>query len=185
MGTLVVFVTMVLVASIAAGVLINTVGLAGSSGDPTGESPTGRVLVISQTGVADDDGTVGVVNLTVTTAPGTDPIDLRDVTVTWVGPDGAYNLASAGGSGGSGDGTFAITSVRDPNDGGPVLDEAGDRKVLTVDVGDGTVPGVQPVGADLGPGDMVSLTLTTGDGTSTTTRLAVPRSFGQRGTVVL
>lgn len=180
-GTLVVFVTMVLVASIAAGVLVNSVWVdrePGESGTGQGAAtaPEG-LLVIAQTGTAGEDGRVGVANLTVTAAPGTDPIDLRDATVTWVGPGGAANVASRTGTGGSGDGTFAVTALRDPDGSAPVLDGPDDRFVLTFDLGEtDDVPGVESIGSRLGPGDMVRVTITTGDGRRTTTRLAVPRS---------
>ena len=183
-GTLVVFVTMVLVASIAAGVLINTVGLGAGTGGPAEGATADRILVISQTGQLASDGHVGVVNLTVTAAPGAEDIDLRDATVTWVGPDGVYNVASSA-AGESADGTFAVAARRDPSGAAPVLDEPADRLVLTFDVGGGEVDGAAAFGSDLGPGDMVGLTVTTGDGLSTATRLAVPRSPTGDGPVVL
>lgn len=189
-GRLVVFVAMVLVVSIAAGVLVNTAGLQGSQSEGTGQESGARVpgglLVVGQTGSAVQDGSVGRVNLTVTKAAGAGDVDLRATTVTWVGPDGAHNVVSERAAGTSGDATFRVTALTDPSDSVPVLDDADDRMILTVDLGStDDVAGLPEFGERLGPGDQVNLALATGGGTTTRTRLAVPRWLSDADAVAL
>lgn len=189
-GTLVVFLSMALVASIAAGVLIDATGVLegqapGTETDSGSPAPDG-LLVIGQTGTHFEGGVVGAVNLTVAAGPGADPIDLRDATVSWVGPSGAYDVrhreASATGAGP----TFRVTPLGG-GDGSPsVLEGPDDRAVLTFDLGEtDDVPGVAEFGRGLEAGTVVKVTLSTGDGRTTATRLEVPRSIGDRTVVVL
>ena len=102
-GTLIVFIAMVLVAAIAAGVLINTAGMLQSQAEATGEESSAqvvdRVQVSSVTGSAiiqqDDDGDGGftlasgetegeeisLIELTVLRSPGADDIDLTNAII--------------------------------------------------------------------------------------------------------
>jgi len=92
-GTLIVFIAMVLVAAIAAGVLINTAGLLQSQAEATGEESsaqvTDRVQVSTVTGTAGDDddldgledGEIDRIELTVLRSPGADDIDLTNAII--------------------------------------------------------------------------------------------------------
>ena len=94
-GTLIVFIAMVLVAAIAAGVLINTAGLLQSQAEATGEESsdqvTDRVQVSTVTGVAGDggtdvndqltDGEVDRIQLSVLRSPGAGDIDLTNAII--------------------------------------------------------------------------------------------------------
>ena len=99
-GTLIVFIAMVLVAAIAAGVLINTAGLLQSQAEATGEESseqvTDRVVVSSVAGiaVADDSGAtenddaftddieeLNVIQLTTLRSPGAGDINLQNAIV--------------------------------------------------------------------------------------------------------
>jgi flagellin-like protein len=106
-GTLIVFIAMVLVAAIAAGVLINTAGFLQTQAEATGEESTDlvseRVNVNSEVGVVGDSaaGTLDEIRLSVTGAPGAGQIDLSETTIQAVGPGGQENLVFVDSTGGS------------------------------------------------------------------------------------
>jgi hypothetical protein len=56
---------------------------------------------------------IGVVNLTVTQAPGADNIDLENVTVQWVGPSGSYQINPNRQGPYTGDGRFLTSAFKD------------------------------------------------------------------------
>lgn len=97
-GTLIVFIAMVLVAAIAAGVLINTAGFLQSQAEATGQESTDlvseRIDVTSEVGIVSSasNGELGEIRLSVSGAPGADQIDLTEMTIQAVGPGGQENL---------------------------------------------------------------------------------------------
>jgi flagellin FlaB len=98
-GTLIVFIAMVLVAAIAAGVLINTAGFLQTQAEATGQESTEQVSdslqVESVVSEVENDGTNEIrgIAIDVSLAPGSNPIDITSATLEWLGESNSATYA--------------------------------------------------------------------------------------------
>jgi flagellin FlaA/flagellin FlaB len=179
-GTLIVFIAMVLVAAIAAGVLINTAGFLQSKSEATGQQSTqqvsNRLQEVVTTGSVAGNDSIDTVEVTVSQAPGAGEIDLTNATITWIGPDGTYTLTHD--TIGTGDGNFSVSQVKDADGSSPVLNEPDDRLTVQFDLTTG------PLSA-LAEGEEVTIKINTMSGSTTTIRFVVPESLGSKSAVEL
>jgi len=189
-GTLIVFIAMVLVAAIAAGVLINTAGFLQSKGQATGEEASAQVSnrmdVVSAYGNVNASAEqVDYVNLTVRQAAGADNINLSKSTIQWIGPDKAVTLTHNSTSQSSADG-FNTTAIKGNND--RVLVDQSDRLKVVMYAGGSNESGTgldDGITAGLSAGDEVQLTITTQFGSKTTYWANVPESLKDKNAVTL
>jgi len=98
-GTLIVFIAMVLVAAIAAGVLINTAGFLQTQAENTGTESTEQVAdnlnVITEVGNVSVNDTINELRVGVQPAAGSDDINLAELTIQYVSDDEFANVVVA------------------------------------------------------------------------------------------
>ncbi|OTF05350.1 archaellin/type IV pilin N-terminal domain-containing protein [Halorubrum sp. SD612] len=173
-GTLIVFIAMVLVAAIAAGVLINTAGFLQTQAEATGEESTAqvseRVQVVSQSGVISNDAAgsgekgIGSLEFVVASAPGAGNVDLDEVTAELIGADGQETFQLQDNP--------PVTDVNIFTNGNDnVLTDNSDRAEVSIDLEALNDP------YELTEGDSLTVTFTTAAGASTTTEIRVPTTL--------
>lgn len=170
-GTLIVFIALVLVAAIAAGVLINTADLLQGQAEQTGQESTEQVTnnlnVISASGTTDGSGELTSVDVRVSKAPGSGDIRMTDATFRWVGPDNAATITN-------GDASLSLSGSTD-------LTDESDVAVISIT---GNGGGLDSAFA-LGEGYEATLTITTEAGGQTVEDIKVPDITGNNEGVSL
>ena len=171
-GTLIVFIAMVLVAAIAAGVLINTAGFLQTQAEATGEESTSqvsdRLQIVSTSGNVTYDGSnyvIDNVTFVVAKAPGAGLLDLKNTTVQVIGEQGQNSTELEGLN-------ADIESVLDVENG--VLTDNSDRAAVHLNFSN---PGDFSNYNQLSSGEKLSVTFTTASGASTTKEIRVPTTL--------
>jgi len=201
-GTLIVFIAMVLVAAIAAGVLVNTAGFLQATAEDAGQESvdkvTNRLDVVSQHGLVNDYGdgkAVDSLNLTVRLAAGSGSVSLDTTTIKYVsdgtarnlvynnetGPDGESLLNVSQSKDGSARGLnateFTAYALDDSDDSSfPVLNGQADRFEIVINT---TV--VEQNDQGISTGDTVELDITSRSGGSSQIILTMPQQLAGQG----
>ena len=186
-GTLIVFIALVLVAAIAAGVLINTAGFLQTQAEQTGEESTNQVAnnvdVIGESG--DSDGSqVNNVTLLVQRTAGSDDVDLEEVTIEYIGDNGFENLVHENKDGSTAGAEFTTNVVVAEDSSDNVLTDGSDRYEITLEFNDSALAGDATNLDPLNAGDEATLRLTTQDGATREARIRVPDNL-ESGTLDL
>ncbi len=181
-NAVIVFIAVILIASITAGVLINTTtSLESQSADTsqdTNRQVTVRTQVVGVAGNVTNQGTVDWVNLTVRIGAGSGNLDLSDLTVQYIGPNGAETLVHTSGSPANGE--FVVESLRDADGSAPVLNDADDRASIAIDLRQSNV--------DLAPLDTherATIRIMASSGGTTRVRIGAPGQLTDETSVAL
>jgi len=176
-GTLIVFIAMVLVAAIAAGVLINTAGFLQTQAEATGEESTSqvsdRIQIVSTSGDVDGSQNVDTVRFVVALAPGSSPIDLTQTTIQLIGEQGeatdsGQDLVD------SGTGDTGISNIQGLSNN--VLTDNSDRAEIAIDFANAG-GSIESTYSALSENERLSVVVTTAAGASTEKEIRVPTTI--------
>ena len=187
-GTLIVFIALVLVAAIAAGVLINTAGFLQTQAEQTGEDSSSQVAnninVIGEVGDVNTTGNnnIELARLTVQRSPGSDDVDLSELSIQYVGDNGFANYVYAGEN--NPDNAYHVTAITASSSGDAVMTDDSDRYQILIpfttgasdveDVLGNTNINVSGVDGNLGTGEEAEIQITTADRATRNAFIQVP-----------
>ena len=214
-GTLIVFIAMVLVAAIASGVLINTAGVLQTKSEQTGQESSAQVsnritvvsayaevgfedLFIPDPNYLEGGEVIDHLVLVVTPSAGSGDIDMRSATITWNGPnrtqhltwrdpfEGEENPAKIAAN------TTRFSAVSLTGDDPALLDEKSDRLRVAIDAeaisdgqNDDAYKGDTEPPGGFYPGQEATVRITTSSGAVTVYRLSVPETLTGKEAVSL
>jgi flagellin FlaB len=183
-GTLIVFIAMVLVAAIAAGVLVNTAGFLQATAEDAGtesvDKVTNRVEVVNSHGVVGNNDTISEINITVRLAAGSAAVDMDSTSVKYLSDTQVATLTNSS-SQTANDTEFALSKIQGTDDDNSfgVLNDGADRYVVSISAGaieDG------PDTDGLSTGDKVRLDITSQTGGTTQVILTMPQQLAGQET---
>ncbi|AGB38111.1 archaellin/type IV pilin N-terminal domain-containing protein [Natronococcus occultus] len=173
-GTLIVFIAMVLVAAIAAGVLINTAGSlqsqASDTGTETQQAVANQIEVVHAYGDTDGEDTVNDLHLVVKKSAGSDVIDMESMTLQYTSESTAETLEYGDADG---DGEFGTAGLADTEEDGTALTDTSDRIEISIGI-TGTFDGDE----ELNSGDSATIELVDQSGAKFSYGVTVPATFG-------
>ncbi|MFC7214197.1 archaellin/type IV pilin N-terminal domain-containing protein [Saliphagus sp. GCM10025334] len=178
-GTLIVFIAMVLVAAIAAGVLINTAGSlqsqASDTGTETQQAVANQVEVVHAYGDLGTNDTVENINLVVKKSAGSDVIDITSLTVQYTSETTSDTLEYVDGGGAD---SFDTTALADTTD-ATALTETSDRIEINIALSD-----TNEASGELQPGASATIELVDQSGAQFSYGVTVPATFSSDANIV-
>ena len=177
-GTLIIFIAMVLVAAVAAAVLLQTSGVLQQKAQETGMESITEVSsnLLIDTIIGQRTGSTAAnlttFNITIRPSPGAGRIDLNQLVFTAEDKDTSVALSRGGTSNGT---HFTLTEIRDDDDsfnaaGSIFVINSGDLIKISIDA--------SSVGIAAGPRSDITFTLTPEAGTPVRVDLTTPNSYG-------
>ncbi|USZ70450.1 archaellin/type IV pilin N-terminal domain-containing protein [Natronosalvus halobius] len=181
-GTLIVFIAMVLVAAIAAGVLINTAGSlqsqASDTGTETQQAVANQIEVVHAVAETNESGEpFEQLNLTVKKSAGSDVIDLTAVTVQYTDSNESLTLAHESVVDSTNDPYFNTTAATTDSDANSLTDTS-DRVVIAINLNESVNPSA------LNTGDSATVEIVDQSGAKFTYGVTMPQTVSSDQTVV-
>ncbi|WP_042665699.1 archaellin/type IV pilin N-terminal domain-containing protein [Haloferax sp. ATB1] len=181
-GTLIVFIAMVLVAAIAAGVLVNTAGFLQATAEDAGEQSvnkvTNRVEVLNAHGTVGDSEVIDNMTLTIRLAAGSSSVDMNESSIKYLSDDTVTTLTNQSDDGETNDvrpyadsDEFLMDEVTDDDGSFGVLNSMNDR--YEVKINTSAIEG----GTGLGTGERVTLEITSRTGGTTQVIMTMPQQL--------
>jgi flagellin FlaA/flagellin FlaB len=168
-GTLIIFIAMVLVAAVAAGVLINTAGMLEAKASDTSQDSQAQVsnhiVVVSAVGEVDSaNDAVDTINLTLMKAAGAGDMDLEKASFEYISDNAAVSLKQS---------HPAVNLTNTDGSGSVVLNSRDDRIVLTIRVDNTDLEGSN----GLRSGQKAMITIVTASGAKSLYGVNVPQTI--------
>ncbi|RLM94598.1 flagellin [Halobellus sp. Atlit-38R] len=177
-GTLIVFIAMVLVAAIAAGVLVNTAGFLQATAEDAGQESvnkvTNRVEVVNTHGVVDGtNNVIDQINMTVRLAAGSGAVDMNETSIKYLSKENVKTLSNNTANKGVGTGTqFGLSEITDDDGSFGVLNSPSDRYTVVINT-----DALENTDNGLDTGEQVTLEITSRTGGTTQVMLTMPQQL--------